>query len=206
MPPRRASGSSSSATIGRSAYLVSVEDGQRLSATADEIRRRRLAALDRLLAFAEEMRIKHPPQPGDPDAETAVRLDRDRDEPKDETMTDLRPIVVDSSVAIALVRDEAVASSIRQMIRFWAEINQPLVVPSLFWYELINPLARQYRYTSQQVLQAVDEVEELTLITVEPGSTAVPADDRSRRALRTDGLRRALPRAVHAARVPHRDP
>ncbi len=66
------------------AYLVSVEDGQRLSATADEIRRRRLAALDRLLAFAEEMRIKYPPQPDDPDAETAVRLDRDRDEPKDE--------------------------------------------------------------------------------------------------------------------------
>jgi predicted nucleic acid-binding protein len=83
-------------------------------------------------------------------------------------MTNLRPIVVDSSIAIALVRDEAVASSIRQMIRFWAEINQTLVVPSLFWYELINPLARQYRYTSQQVLQAVDEVEELTLITVDP--------------------------------------
>ncbi len=83
-------------------------------------------------------------------------------------MSDLRPIVVDSSVAIALLRDEDVASSIRQMIRFWAEINQTLVVPSLFWYELINPLARQYRYTSQQVLQAVDEIEELTLITVDP--------------------------------------
>jgi prevent-host-death family protein len=67
------------------AYLVSVEDGQRLSATADEIRRRRLAALDRLQAFAEEMRTKYPPQPGDPDAATAVRLDRDRDEPKDRT-------------------------------------------------------------------------------------------------------------------------
>jgi prevent-host-death family protein len=67
------------------AYLVSVEDGQRLSATADEIRRRRLAALDRLTAFAEEMAIKHPRQPGDPDAATAVRLDRDRDEPEGET-------------------------------------------------------------------------------------------------------------------------
>ncbi len=41
-------------------------------------------------------------------------------------------------------------------------------MPSLFWYELINPLARQFRYTSQQVLQAVDEVEELTLNTVNP--------------------------------------
>lgn len=83
-------------------------------------------------------------------------------------MTELRPIVVDSSVAIALVRDEFSASSIRQKIRFWAELNQELVVPSLFWYELINPLARQYRYTSQELLRAVDEVEELTLTTVEP--------------------------------------
>lgn len=83
-------------------------------------------------------------------------------------MSDLRPIIVDASVAIALVRDEHVASDIRQKVRFWAEIGQALLVPSLFWYEFVNPLARQYRYTSQELLRAVDEIEELTLITVEP--------------------------------------
>jgi prevent-host-death family protein len=63
------------------AYLVSVSDGERLSATADEVRRRRLAALDRLEAFAAEMRALHPPGPDDLDAAALVRLDRDRDEP-----------------------------------------------------------------------------------------------------------------------------
>ena len=63
------------------AYLVSVEDGRRLSQARDAVRERRLKALDDLVAFAAEMREKHPPGPGDPDAATAVRLDRDRDEP-----------------------------------------------------------------------------------------------------------------------------
>ena len=66
------------------AYLVSVEDGGRLDAVSDEVRRRRLAAIDRLEVFAAEMAKKYPPQPGDPDAAAAVRMDRDRDEPEQE--------------------------------------------------------------------------------------------------------------------------
>jgi prevent-host-death family protein len=45
------------------AYLVSVEDAARLEPDVDERRQRRLAALDRLVAFGKEMREKHP----DPD-------------------------------------------------------------------------------------------------------------------------------------------
>lgn len=69
------------------AYLVSVEEGRRLGASTDETRRRRFAALDRLEVFAEEMAKKYPPQPGDPDAATAVRMDRDRDDLTQETET-----------------------------------------------------------------------------------------------------------------------
>ena len=59
------------------AYLVSVEDGRRLDATRDEIRSRRLAALDRLEVLAEEMAEKHPLQDdGLTDAEW-IRRDRD---------------------------------------------------------------------------------------------------------------------------------
>jgi prevent-host-death family protein len=64
------------------AYLVSLDDGRRLTDVRDEIRKRRLEALDQMVAFGEEMRRKHPPRPGDPDAATAVRMDRDRDEPE----------------------------------------------------------------------------------------------------------------------------
>jgi len=64
------------------AILVSVEVGQRLDEAAQELRERRLTALDRLEELARRIAIEHPPQPGDPDAVTAVRMDRDRDEPR----------------------------------------------------------------------------------------------------------------------------
>ena len=84
-------------------------------------------------------------------------------------MSDLRPIVVDSSVAIALVRDEPVASSIRQTIRFWAEINQiPRRAVSLLVRTDQPALPANFDTQVSSVLQAVDEVEELTLITVNP--------------------------------------
>jgi antitoxin (DNA-binding transcriptional repressor) of toxin-antitoxin stability system len=45
------------------AYLVSVEDAERLETDPEEVKRRRLEALDRLIAFGKEMREKYP----DPD-------------------------------------------------------------------------------------------------------------------------------------------
>ena len=66
------------------AYLVTVEEGERVVRVDEGLRQRRLAALDRLTEFAAEMDRKYPPQPGDPDAATAVRMDRDRDDPPKE--------------------------------------------------------------------------------------------------------------------------
>ena len=43
------------------AYLVSVEDGQRLNPDQDDLLQRRLAALDRLAALGKEMAKKYPP-------------------------------------------------------------------------------------------------------------------------------------------------
>ena len=63
------------------AYLVSVEEGERVVRADSGLHERRMAALDRLVVFAEEMKRKYPPQPGDPDAATAIRMDRDRDDP-----------------------------------------------------------------------------------------------------------------------------
>jgi antitoxin (DNA-binding transcriptional repressor) of toxin-antitoxin stability system len=63
------------------AMLVSVEDGRRLDPDADELRRRRLAALDRIDEFRRRMAIAHPPQPGEPDAAELIRQMRSRDDP-----------------------------------------------------------------------------------------------------------------------------
>jgi len=47
----------------------------------DAVRRRRLRALDRLEELAARIARDYPPPDGMPDAEAAVRRDRDRDEP-----------------------------------------------------------------------------------------------------------------------------
>lgn len=62
------------------AALISVEDGRRLDEGPEARRQRRLRALDRLAALGDRMLQE---QPGGPDAVTAVRLDRSRDDPSD---------------------------------------------------------------------------------------------------------------------------
>jgi len=63
------------------AMLVSVEEGRRLDPDADELRRRRLAALDRIDDFRRRMAIAHPVRPGDPDAVELIRQLRSTDDP-----------------------------------------------------------------------------------------------------------------------------
>lgn len=63
------------------AYLVSVDDGERLWSDRDAIRERRLKALAGIAEFAAAMEARHPTRADAPDAATAVRMDRDRDEP-----------------------------------------------------------------------------------------------------------------------------
>src|SRR3954469_14313834 len=60
------------------AYLVSVEDGRRLDPDIEARVARRMAALDRLGALGEEMRMKYPPpDDGLTDAEW-IRQEHDR--------------------------------------------------------------------------------------------------------------------------------
>jgi antitoxin (DNA-binding transcriptional repressor) of toxin-antitoxin stability system len=63
------------------AMLISVEDGRRLDPDADELRRRRLAALERIDDFQRRMAIEHPVRPGDPDAVELIRQMRSKDDP-----------------------------------------------------------------------------------------------------------------------------
>ncbi len=63
------------------AMLVSVEDGRRLDPDADELRRRRLAALDRIDDFQRRMAIQYPVRPGDPDVVELIRQMRSKDDP-----------------------------------------------------------------------------------------------------------------------------
>jgi prevent-host-death family protein len=65
------------------AYLVSVEEGDSLGESPDDLRARRLAALDLMDDFARRMAIQHPSQPGDKSSTEWIRWDRDhRDDPR----------------------------------------------------------------------------------------------------------------------------
>lgn len=76
-------------------------------------------------------------------------------------------LVLDASVAVAIVRREAGAASAQAALRRAREMNAGLVVPSLFWLEVINALARKHRLPPSVVLEAVAELDSLDLETVD---------------------------------------
>ena len=82
-------------------------------------------------------------------------------------MTLRPPIILDSSVAIAIVRNEPGAEALRVAVDQWTVLGRPLLVPSIFWLEVVNALARRHRYRGLDVLHAVHELDELTITTVE---------------------------------------
>lgn len=61
------------------ALLIPYEDGARLDQPDSEMIQRRRAALRRLDAFVKRMAIAHPPQPGEPNAATSIRWERDHE-------------------------------------------------------------------------------------------------------------------------------
>ncbi len=63
------------------AMLVSVEEGQRLDSTAEEVRERRRAALDAIDEYRRRMSVTYPAVPDAPGAAQLMRQERSRDDP-----------------------------------------------------------------------------------------------------------------------------
>lgn len=75
------------------------------------------------------------------------------------------PIVVDASVAIALVRREPARAEVVGILRPRPERGRCLV-PDVFWLELANVLTRRHRLTPAQVVEALRDVDDLDLESV----------------------------------------
>jgi predicted nucleic acid-binding protein len=85
-------------------------------------------------------------------------------------------LVVDASAALALLRGESAAEDVRRHLRDQVNQGGPLLVPTLFWLELVNVLAHRYRVPPEAMAEAVYDLEQLGLTTTEvgrPGSLAV---------------------------------
>ena len=85
-------------------------------------------------------------------------------------------LVVDASAALVLLRREPGWTDSDAHLRRQALDGQPLIVPPLFWLEVVNVLARRYRYPPSAVVEAVYELEQVGIVTRDvgrPGALAV---------------------------------
>ncbi len=79
-----------------------------------------------------------------------------------------RPVVIDASIAIAIARREPRADNALRSIRAWSQARRERIVPSQFWYELVNGLGRRHGFTGEEILDAVYQAERFGLRTVNP--------------------------------------
>lgn len=82
-----------------------------------------------------------------------------------------RSIVLDASAAIAMLRREATADRIRGVLRDRSRAGAAVIVPGVFWVEVVNVLARRHRYSGNALLESVAVLDALGITTVE-GSRA----------------------------------
>jgi predicted nucleic acid-binding protein len=88
----------------------------------------------------------------------------------------MSPLVVDASAALAVLRGERGADEARHHLRDQAQRGEPMLVPALFWLEVVNVLAHRYRVPPAAIVEAVYELEQLGLTTADagrPGTLAI---------------------------------
>ena len=76
-------------------------------------------------------------------------------------------VVLDASFAIALLRPEEGSGAARRAIDRWLAEGIELAVPTPLWVELVNALMKKHRRSGSQVIEALFELDQLGLITVE---------------------------------------
>ena len=84
-------------------------------------------------------------------------------------------LVVDASAALKLVHWEDGRAEVRQHLRERLLGGEPILVPPVFWLEVINVLSRRYRYPPAAIVEAVYELEQVGLATAEAGRPGVLA-------------------------------
>ncbi len=83
----------------------------------------------------------------------------------------MKLLVVDASAALTFLLGESGHERIDQTL----EAHERILVPWLFWSEVINALARRHRWPGSQVLAAVYDLEQLGLGTEPPSRTTMLA-------------------------------
>src|SRR5688572_7199454 len=80
-------------------------------------------------------------------------------------------VVLDASAGLKLVRDEADSDEVSRIVAAAARA----CVPSVFWLEVVNVLARRRGWSGAAVIEAIHELESLGIETVEADRAAALA-------------------------------
>jgi predicted nucleic acid-binding protein len=75
-------------------------------------------------------------------------------------------LVMDASVALAILLDEPTAADAARLLAASAEGDGAVIVPDHFWLELGNVLVRRYGWDADAVVAAFRELDELGVVTM----------------------------------------
>ena len=84
-------------------------------------------------------------------------------------------LVVDASAALKPLLDEPGGPEVMRHLRERIRSDEPIVVPGLFWLEVVNVLAVRHRYSPADIVEAVYELEQVSITTTEVGRPGVLA-------------------------------
>ena len=82
-------------------------------------------------------------------------------------MTAQPPVVIDASVAIALLLDEPEAPEIAQALVRWVTSARHLIVPAHFWLEVVNRIGRVPETTGERMIAAIHRLDSFDIESVE---------------------------------------
>jgi predicted nucleic acid-binding protein len=82
-------------------------------------------------------------------------------------MSEPRPVIVDASVAVAILRKEPEGAAAVSLISQWTRDGARMVVPSHFWLEVVNALVGRHRWPGADILQSIHDLDRLRVETVD---------------------------------------
>ncbi|MBI2777308.1 MAG: type II toxin-antitoxin system VapC family toxin [Chloroflexi bacterium] len=82
-------------------------------------------------------------------------------------MNERKVLVLDASVALAVIRSEPSGAAAATLISRHRSAAGRLIVPDQFWLELANVLSRRYGASPEQVVEAFQAMDDLEIETVQ---------------------------------------
>jgi len=76
-------------------------------------------------------------------------------------------VVLDASIALAMIRDEESAPVLRQELGTWIRRGDRLVVPAHFWLEIVNALGTRHRARGASIVEAIHHLDAFGLETID---------------------------------------